>query len=162
MRNGSIILLLLVFLLLGSCKEHTQSSASKPIEITFTKEGSLEIKRAADDSLVAVLDVEFAESEYEVQRGLMDRYSMAKDQGMLFVFQDVRPRSFYMKNTYIPLDIIFIDADLRIINIAKNTQPADESSIFSEGPAKYVLEVVAGLTDELQLQTGDRISYQRQ
>ena len=68
MRNGSIIVLLLVIVLLGSCKEHTQSSASKPIEITFTKEGSLEINRAADDSLVAVLDVEFAESAVSCER----------------------------------------------------------------------------------------------
>ena len=78
---------------------------------------------------------------------------------MLFIFPDEDFRSFYMKNTKIPLDIIYIDADKTIVSIQKNAKPFDETSLPSDAPAKYVLEINGGLFDEWQLQIGDKITY---
>lgn len=84
---------------------------------------------------------------------------MADNQGMLFVFEDSRPRYFYMKNTYIPLDLIYIDQNKNIVSFQKNAQPLDEKTLPSYENAKYVLEVNAGLADQWKLQVGDSISY---
>jgi uncharacterized membrane protein (UPF0127 family) len=64
-----------------------------------------------------------------------------------------------MKNTKIPLDIIYINADKKIVSIQKNAKPLDETSLPSEAPAKYVLEINAGLSDQWNLQSGDKIDY---
>ena len=86
---------------------------------------------------------------------------MEANQGMLFVFPDVSVRSFYMKNTEFPLDIIYIGANQKIVSFQKNAQPYNESSLPSEAPAKYVLEINAGLSDNMGLQVGDSISFNR-
>jgi hypothetical protein len=130
-----------------------------PIE--FKKEGELSIYKAATDSLLVKLDIEVAETPYETETGLMYRSGMEKDQGMLFVFSDVAMHSFYMKNTEFPLDIIFVDENLRVAHIRENAVPYNEMGIPSTVPVKYVLEVNAGSTKKWSLETGDRISYQK-
>ena len=80
---------------------------------------------------------------------------------MLFIFPDVNPRSFYMKNTEFPLDIIYIDEGQKIVSFQKDAQPYNESSLPSNAPAKYVLEINAGLSEQLGLQVGDSISFSR-
>nr|WP_321237355.1 DUF192 domain-containing protein [uncultured Psychroserpens sp.] len=142
-----------------SCKEERQPSEVKPIKISFKKEGELRLKKTDSDSLLAVLDIEIADDEYATQTGLMYRSSMETHQGMLFVFPDNDYRSFYMKNTEIGLDIIYISEDKTIVSIQKNAKPMDESSLPSEGPAKYVLEVNAGLSDQWTLEKGDMIEF---
>lgn len=92
-------------------------------------------------------------------RGLMYRKSMPADQGMLFVFPDVAERSFWMKNTYIPLDMLFIDASGKIINIHENAVPEDLTPIYSSGPAKYVLEINGGESKKLGIRAGDRLVH---
>lgn len=84
---------------------------------------------------------------------------MASNHGMLFIFPDMDYRSFYMKNTKIPLDIIYVSKDKTIVSIQKNAKPMDETSLPSEGPAKYVLEVNAGLSDKWGLEQGDKIDF---
>ena len=91
----------------------------------------------------------------------MHRSSMQDDQGMLFIFPEETQRSFYMKNTEIPLDIIFIGADQRIVSFAENAKPLDESSLYSRVPAQYVLEVNAGLAERWLLDIGDKIVFER-
>jgi hypothetical protein len=86
---------------------------------------------------------------------------MEKNQGMLFIFPNEAMHSFYMKNTEFPLDIIYIDANQKIASFQKNAQPYDESGLTSKVPIKYVLEVNAGLSDEMGLQVGDSISFTR-
>lgn len=144
-----------------SCKEEPKKSISTE-PITFSKEGELEIYRGLTDSLLTRLDIEIAESDYEIETGLMYREKMETDQAMLFIFPDVAFHSFYMKNTLIPLDIIFIDDGLNIVNIKQNASPLDESGIPSGLPVQYVLEVNAGLSDSWGLQLGDRIVFSRQ
>lgn len=143
-----------------SCKEESKKILTTA-PITFTKEGSLDIYRDQTDSLLIQLDIEIAETAYETQTGLMYRNSMEDGQGMLFIFPDVAYHSFYMKNTKFPLDIIYIDEQLKVASIIKNAQPLNESSLPSQVPVKYVLEVKAGLSDVWSLKVGDSITYQR-
>ena len=157
MRSFNYILVL-CFIVIGtfSCKD--EKKEIKQTEVKFTKEGELTIKSATDSSKV-FLDIEFAKTDYEIQTGLMYRNKMADNQGMLFVFEDVRERSFYMKNTQIPLDLIFIDGDNMIVSFQEKAKPFDESSLPSNAPAKYVLEVNAGRVEAWGVVVGDKISY---
>lgn len=115
--------------------------------------------KAGTDSIIASLDIEIADDEYQTQTGLMYRNSLGKDQGMLFVFKDMQRRSFYMKNTKIPLDIIYFNTEKEIVSIQKNAKPMDETSLPSEAASQYVLEVNAGLSDVWKLENGDRIRF---
>ena len=157
------IIKLLVFLFvistaLSSCKEE-QKKVIKTEPITFTKEGELSITKQKVDTLIVKLDIEFAQSEYETQTGLMYRKSMNSNQGMLFIFPDEKMHSFYMKNTEIPLDIIFLKADMTIASFQENAQPMDETGLTSQVPIQYVLEVNAGLAEKWLLEVGDKITY---
>ncbi len=146
-----------------SCKKDTENNQNLIKEIPFTKEGELSLFDLKDSipNSIAKLDIEFAENEYQIQTGLMYRESMEDKQGMLFIFPEEAPRSFYMKNTKFSLDIIFIDSENKVVSIQKNAQPLDESSLPSEGPAQYVLEVNAKLTDIWNLKPGDSISFSK-
>lgn len=128
--------------------------------VTFKKEGTLQLKKAANDSVIQTLDIEIADDEYQIQTGLMYRNKMADNQGMLFLFPAEAERSFYMKNTRIPLDIIYIAADSSIVSFQKNAEPFNEASLPSNAPAKYVLEVNAGLSDAWGLGVGDTLVFE--
>ncbi|MBR9757325.1 MAG: DUF192 domain-containing protein [Algicola sp.] len=141
-----------------ACKED-KAPAIKPTKISFKKEGELTILKAKTDSVLAHLDIEIAKTSYETQTGLMYRNTLKPNHGMLFIFEDVSPRYFYMKNTLIPLDIIYLDDKQVVVSIQKNAKPLDESSLPSKVPAKYVLEVNAGLSETWQLSQGDRIKF---
>src|ERR1043165_2094710 len=88
--------------------------------------------------------VEIADNDAEREQGLMYRRSMAVDHGMLFIFDPPSPQSFWMHNTFLPLDLIFIGADGRIVNIAANATPFSDDNIPSAGPVSGVLELNAG------------------
>jgi uncharacterized membrane protein (UPF0127 family) len=94
-------------------------------------------------------------------QGLMFRTELADNRGMLFPFDDVRPASFWMKNTVIPLDIIFVREDGTIANIAVNTVPYSMDPVTSDGPVAAVLELRGGLTRELGINAGDRVRWAR-
>lgn len=152
--------LIAAFLLSTSCKEKTEEVVLTK-KVVFTKEGSLTLKKATSDSTLVSLDIEIADDEYQTQTGLMYRQSMLDSEAMLFVFNEEEPRAFYMKNTEFPLDIIFIDSENTIVSIQKNAKPLDKTSLPSEGPAQYVLEVNAGLTDLWNLQKGDVVEWNK-
>ena len=103
--------------------------------------------------------VEIADTPDKQQLGLMFRESMPRDYGMLFIFSGETGRAFWMKNTKIPLDIIYFDKDLRLVSVANATPCRTPSckSYPSAGPAMYVLELNAGLADELGLVVGDQL-----
>ncbi|MAP55494.1 DUF192 domain-containing protein [Altibacter sp.] len=143
-----------------SCKEKTEEKVLTK-EVTFTKEGELTLRKAETDSVVARLDIEIADDAYQTETGLMYRKSMPDSQAMLFVFENEQRRAFYMKNTEFALDILFINKNNEIVTIRKNAQPFDETSLPSEAPAIYVLEVNAGLSDTWGLEKGDSIDWSR-
>ena len=150
----------LTLLIASSCKDDKNTVIKEKVEVSFKKEGVLKLKKADTDSIIRTLDIEIADNEYETQTGLMYRTTLGVNQGMLFIFPDVSYRSFYMKNTKIPLDIIYIAEDKTIVSFQKNAKPLDESSLPSDAPAKYVLEINGGLSDEWQLEVGDRIDFE--
>ncbi len=104
--------------------------------------------------------VEWQQTEAEREHGLMDRKTMARDHGMLF---DFRPRAvpvaFWMKDTYLPLDMIFIGADARVVSIAHDAKPMDETVIPSNAPTLGVLEVDAGVANAIDLKVGDKVEH---
>jgi len=108
---------------------------------------------------VQVFQVEIADSEEERRRGLMRRTDLPADRGMLFQFPDVAERSFWMQNTPLPLDILYIGPDGRIVSIARNTTPFSEAPIPSYGAAKGVLEINGGLSDKLGIERGDLVRH---
>ena len=103
--------------------------------------------------------VEMASDGAEQARGLMFRTRMGADEGMIFPMQPPRLASFWMKNTVIPLDIIFIGIDRRILNIAANTVPYSEAPVPSAGKVSAVLELNAGRAAELGIVPGDKVDW---
>lgn len=103
------------------------------------------------------LNIAIADTADERSKGLMHVPYLAENEGMLFIYEAPRPLSFWMKNTMVPLDIAFLDADCRILNILQ-MQPLDESSHPSEGPAQYALEVNQGWFERHKVKAGDLIA----
>ncbi|MDO1529266.1 DUF192 domain-containing protein [Fulvimonas sp. R45] len=102
--------------------------------------------------------VELATDEASRERGLMMRTQLASDHGMLFVFPDAAPRWFWMKNTLIPLDILYFDADRRLVSMQLDVPPckADPCATYpSDKPARYVLELSAGAARRIGARVGD-------
>jgi uncharacterized membrane protein (UPF0127 family) len=123
-----------------------RAASIQPLEIV-TKNG------------VQVFSVEMATTEQEKETGLMYRKELPDGKGMLFDFSPEQQVSMWMKNTYIPLDMIFIRADGRILRIAENTEPLSTKIIPSGGPAKGVLEVIAGTAKKYGIAPGDRVAH---
>lgn len=113
-------------------------------------------------SLTVLVYVEIADDKQEQVQGLMFRENLDWNSGMFFVFDSERPRSFWMKNTLIPLDMLFIDKNLRIVDIKENAVPCIEETCLiyiSEKPAKYVLEVNSGFVMKNNIKLNDGILF---
>jgi len=100
--------------------------------------------------------IEVAETEAQEQRGLMYRTSMPDDHGMLFIFDKPDIINFWMHNTRIPLDIIFLDKDGKVL-VIHNRQPMDDTGMGPDSPAQYVIELNLGAADKLGLKKGDKV-----
>jgi len=137
---------LLAILLLAFLAAPSRAADQKTLEIA-TKNG------------VVVFNVELAVTPEEHAKGLMYRKEVPQGYGMLFDFGHDQELSFWMKNTYVSLDMIFIRGDGRILRIAENTEPLSTRIVPSEGPARAVLEVVAGTARKLGIAPGDRVAY---
>ena len=155
----SLTILFFALCTLQSCKKEVKKTVTPPV-IEFKHEGNLQIIDSIG-VLKKEIQIEIADNDFEQQTGLMYRKQMDTNKGMLFVFDEIKVRSFYMKNTYISLDIIYIDTENTIINIAKNAEPLNENSLFSDAPAKYVLEINAGLSEKWGIKKGDKISFSK-
>ncbi len=109
------------------------------------------------------LQAEIADSKAEKTRGLMYRPSLAWESGMLFIFDEELLHSFWMKNTLIPLDMIWIDSDKNIVDITQNALPCKEQqeceSFTPLSGAKYVLEVNSGFTEQNKIKVGDKVKF---
>ena len=107
------------------------------------------------------MDIEIADDDSKREVGLMGRPVMEERQGMLFVFDEEIMASFWMKNTILPLDIIFINKFGEIVTICKNTTPFSEQAYPATAMTLFVLEVNAGFTDKYGIKDGDRITWKR-
>lgn len=165
MRYGNIkitalrrFLVVLLFVGAGCAPD----SPKEPItaEPTFRPDGILDFIRP-DSSIISRIVIEIAENDAAHAAGLMYRRSLAEQAGMLFVFPRSEPKSFWMKNTPLSLDIIFLDEEGTILNIVKRTKPFSEEFIESVAPAKYVVEVRAGYADKHGLAVSQKIKWER-
>lgn len=148
------VLALIIFLAFPDLtKQHDNDD-----EYHFTKEGELTFY-SADSVKKVTIDIEIANTEFERELGLMKRKSMEENQGMLFIFPEEKMQSFWMRNTLISLDMIFVSAQKEIVTIRKNTKVLSDQSYPSTKPAMYVIEVDAGFSDNHNLKVGDKISW---
>jgi uncharacterized membrane protein (UPF0127 family) len=111
------------------------------------------------DKKVHSFNIEIADDAREVQYGLMNRTEMPENHGMLFLFARPAVRQFWMKNTLIPLDMLFIEPDGKIVHIHHNAKPLDETIISSQVPVVSVLEINGGIAERLKIEVGDYIQH---
>lgn len=110
----------------------------------------------------AEINAEVADTQEKIERGLMHRESLCEDCGMIFVFDKEKETNFWMKNTLIPLDIIFLDENKEIVNIAENAVPCktEECALYpSQFPVKYAIEVNAGFVDKKGIKLGEKAEF---
>ena len=150
-----IFLAIFALILTLSCANKNQRT-----EIPFQKQGTVAIINFFSEEIV--FDVELAEDVWSKAQGLMFRYRLEPHQGMFFIFDFEDYQSFWMKNTYLSLDMIFIDESFQIIDIHENAFPLSEEMIISEHPAKYVLEVLGGTVKRSNIRIGDRAVFERE
>jgi uncharacterized membrane protein (UPF0127 family) len=137
-----------------------RTEPSQPTAYMFKKQGELRFLTPKQD-FISGIDIELAQNDSQRQLGLMYRDTLAENQGMLFVFDNEEVRSFWMKNTILSLDMIFVNARNEIVTIHKYTTPYSEETYKSAKPAKYVIEVNAGYADKRKISAGDRVSWSR-
>lgn len=145
-RTGRWLVALAIFVVAVGATDDARAAELQTLEIA-TKTG------------VQVFSVEVATTEEEKRTGLMYRKELPDGRGMLFDFSPEQEVSMWMKNTFIPLDMIFIRADGRILRIAEDTVPQSTKIIPSRGLAKGVLEVIAGTAKKYGIAPGDRVAH---
>lgn len=160
---GLIALSLISMLVFNSNpgNQKLNSSFEKPLEPTFTKEGTLQILDGLSREVVQEVDIEIADDDASIEIGMMYRRSMKDTEAMLFIFPREEPRSFWMRNTYVSLDIVFVDAQQKILNIQANAVPLSDKSLPSIGNAQYVLELKGGFCATHNIKAGDYISFEK-
>jgi len=127
--------------------------------IPFDKEGRLAFIK--QDSQAVAIDIEIAETDSARKRGLMERASLPDSSGMLFTFPSLERSGFWMANTPLALDIIFVSPDSQIVDIAKYAKPLSSKKVPSRKPYRYVVEVPAGFADTHGLVMGHRVRWRR-
>jgi len=149
----------LIFLWIGC---HAAPAASSPKALVAVDAGLPE--RPARVTLhakagPAVFDVELALDEPSQERGLMFRKEVPPDTGMLFVFPGESPHVFWMKNTLVPLDMLFLSKERRIVAIIENAEPLTLTPRDPRAPAKYVLEIAGGTSFARGFKVGDAVEF---
>jgi uncharacterized protein len=134
--------------------DENSTDNSTVAEPQFKKEGELTFLKNNQK-----LTLEIADNDAETTQGLMYRRSMPDSCGMVFIMKDYEPQKFWMKNTYIPLDIIFLDESKKIVTIQANTTPFSEAGVESYEKAKFVLEVNAGYCKRKGIEKGDLVKW---
>lgn len=129
-------------------------------EPKFSEEGFGAFLSNKGDTL-ASFRLELAETTTETTQGMMFRRTVPEGTGMLFIMPEERIQSFWMRNTYVPLDIIYLNEDGVVVSIQANAQPMNETPLPSEGPAKYVLEIAGGTAAALGITPGIKWSWTR-
>lgn len=151
---------------LASCQKQPEdikidTSDQKDSKITaFKKQGEVYFQDSLKN-LVKKIDVEIADNDDARHLGLMYREGMKEDEGMLFIFPKEEEQSFYMRNTVLSLDIIFVNAKKQIVKIHKGTTPFSEKSLPSDKPSLYVIEVNSGFAEKFRVREGMQIDWRR-
>jgi hypothetical protein len=172
MKTISYVLSVLFILPLVACN-HTPERKPLPVNTKplidvqysfenppgFKNEGELQFVRANVDTLISTINIEIAANDRDRALGLMYRPFMESNNGMLFLFENETMQSFWMRNTVISLDMIFVNSLREIVTIHKNTPTLTDQSFPSDAPAMFVVEVVSGYCDSLGIKVGDKIVF---
>jgi uncharacterized protein len=157
LRYSLLILSFLVAACNGKGNEKSEQSESRQLDYTATVTFLDSSEREIVTVRSAVADDDNSRSE-----GLMNVQNMPEDAGMIFIFDDEAPRSFWMANTPLSLDLLFVNSEMEIVRIHRNTSPYSHENIVSETPAMYVVEVNAGFTLNHDIREGMMIEYSLQ
>lgn len=136
--------------------EDVEKSMNNKTTFTFAKEGELAFTKP-DGSSISSIDIEIADNDDQRATGMMFRTELKENQGMLFIFPYEAMQSFWMKNTVLSLDIIYVNSNMEIVKIHHNTKPFSEQSYTSDRPAQYVVEVNAGYSNKIGIKEGDKV-----
>jgi len=137
----------------------TITEQTRMLNIPFTKQGELAFISHTTSDTLARIDIELADTDALRARGLMFRESMPENAGMLFLMDFEEIQSFWMRNTYISLDMLFVNAEREIVTIHPNTTILSDRSYTSSRPALYVVEVNAGFSYQNNIREGDFIEF---
>lgn len=171
--NIAIAIILILIILIGSLiifvnpvkkplRKPGGIAIEKPVappKPVFRKDGELRFLEGQTKKVITAIDIEVADDDAEREQGMMYRDTMPENAGMLFLMEKEETQSFWMKNTILSLDIMYADADRRIVSIHKNCKPYSLEQIVSLKPAIYVVEVHAGYTSKYGIKVGDFISF---
>ena len=155
----ALLIVIAIYIYLANMQQDrptlTESSRSEP---AFRKDGELQFRNQEGD-ILSTIEIEIVESGVARAQGLMFRRSMAMNRGMLFVFDFSHNVEMWMRNTYIPLDMIFVREDKTIAFIETYTVPLSEETIYCPEPVKYVIEVNAGFTGRYGIRNGQQVDW---
>jgi uncharacterized protein len=152
--SGIVILAAIIILFINPFSNKVNMDS----EYMFKKDGELTFTDSLNNPKIKI-DIQIANNDFDRELGLMNRKQMDENRGMLFIFPVEQIQSFWMENTYIPLDMIFVNAAKKIVTIHRNTKILSEQSYPSSAPALYVIEVNAGYCSRHSIAEGDRINF---
>ena len=156
MRGFFCAVSLCVLPLLAACQRGGEAGGPEP-SIPFRIDGALDFIRMGD--VLLTIDIEIADSDSARQRGMMQRTSFPANTGMLFLFEREEVRNFWMGNTPLSLDLLFVGADSQIVDFSTYAKPFSDEPIASRVHAQHVLEMPAGFVDLQGLVEGDRVRW---
>jgi len=156
MRSLPLVLLLLLFI---GCSENNNQATPVDLGRTLDFVGELTFLTSENDEIITI-QIAVADDEDSRRLGLMDVHRLGANEGMLFIFDREQPLSFWMANTPLPLDIIYVNSSLEIVRIYRNTRPFSTQTLPSGAPAIFVVEVNAGFTNQHDIQEGMFIDFQ--
>ncbi len=160
--SAGLLIFIMTFLVPGvSLAGQSTTSADTSEGPPFIAQGQLVFIKHGTGDVITMITIQIADNDQQRAEGLMWRKYMPENRGMLFIFDDQEILTFWMKNTYIPLDMIFADKSGRIVSIHRNATPLNETSISSIEPAEYVVEVNAGFCSRYGIKAGDKIEFER-
>jgi len=165
MKRGNLWFGLNIIIIVGSIilyqcgQDQGRSHNTARNTLGFKKEGEVHFLKANSNQTLTKIVVEIANTSKERNQGLMYRDEMPDSMGMLFIFDNSIVRSFWMKNTPVALDILFVNDEKEIVKIHPNTQPYSEDPLNSHRAARYVIEVNAGFCDKYQILEGHNVKF---
>lgn len=158
-RLAIILSLFAIISILAIACTKQQAPAQEEHKYEFRKDGELQVV-APNGSIKASFDIEIVSTDLALMQGLKYRDKLGDNQGMLFIMSGDTAHSFWMQDTYLSLDIIYIDHTKTIFQIYKNTTPFSEDTLPPDKINKYTLELLAGSCDRLNIKEGDSIRWQ--
>lgn len=153
-------IVLVVLVLAAGCRSEERKLPTIRTETEFRQDGRLAFLSPDGDTL-ATIAIEIAETDEARARGLMGRRSLPPRSGMFFIMDEADTTGFWMRNTPMPLDIIFVSPDSQVVSIAQRTTPYSDESIRPAAPKKYVVEVRAGQAARLGITDSTTITWDR-